>query len=70
MSDITNPTRRLFRIGGTVISESAATQGLSVEQVRQRLKAAYPEIAHASVRETRDGDTLIVDYTAQVGRKG
>ena len=70
MSDTSNPTRRLFRTGGTVISESAATQGLSIEQVLQRLKTAYPEIAHASVRETRDGDTLIVDYTAQAGRKG
>ena len=70
MSDTSNPTRRLFRTGGTVISESAATQGLSIEQVLQRLKTAYPEMAHASVLETRDGDTLIVDYTAQAGRKG
>ncbi len=72
MSEMSNPTptRRLFRIGSTIISESPSTQGLSTEQVRQRLKSAYPEITHASIRETRDGDTLIVDFTIRAGHKG
>lgn len=69
MSDNTT-TRRLFRIGTTIISESAATQDLTPEQVRQRLKTAWPEIAHAALRETREGDTLLIDFTPQAGRKG
>ena len=61
---------RLFKTGTTVITESVDMRGLSVEQVKQLLKASYPEVAHATVRERVDGDTLIVEFLPQAGRKG
>jgi PRTRC genetic system protein C len=67
----TNQPNRLFKTGATVITESPEMRDLSLEQVRQLLKASYPEIAHATVRETplEDG-ILLIEFLAQAGRKG
>ena len=51
MSQETNPTPRIFKIGATRIVEDAAMAGLSNEQVRDILKRTYPEVAHATIRE-------------------
>jgi hypothetical protein len=64
------PLARVFKTGATVITESSDMRGLEVEQIRQLLKTTYPEVAHATVRERVDGDTLIVEFLPQAGRKG
>jgi hypothetical protein len=43
---------------------------LSLEQIRTLLKTTYPEIAHATVRERTEGDTLVVEFLPVAGRKG
>ncbi len=40
------------------------------EQVRNLLKMQYPEVANATIRETVNGDTRIVEFLPQPGRKG
>lgn len=71
MPDQTTPTARIFKTGATRIVEDESMRGLSVEDVRGILKRTYPEIAHATVRETTQADgTLLVEFLAQPGRKG
>jgi PRTRC genetic system protein C len=71
MSNNTQQPNRLFKTGATVITEAPEMRELSIEQVRQLLKASYPEIAHATVRETtlEDG-TQLVEWLPAIGRKG
>jgi hypothetical protein len=66
-----NPKPRIFKIGATRIVEDASSSGLSAEAVRERLKVNFPELAHATVRETtlEDG-TVVLEYLNQPGRKG
>lgn len=73
MSDQNTPTapvKRIFKIGNNRIAEDAATAKLTSEQIRQLLRTQYPEIANATIRETVNGDTTIVEYLPQPGRKG
>lgn len=71
MSDqnITKP--RIFKIGATRIVEDASLAERSIDEVKAILQRTYPEIAHATVRETtlEDGSTLF-EWLAQPGRKG
>jgi hypothetical protein len=71
MSNANQQPNRLFKTGATVITESPEMRPLSIEQVRQLLKASYPEIAHATVRETmlEDG-TLLTEFLPIPARKG
>ncbi len=62
--------RRVFKVGNNRIVEDAATAKLSNEQVRNLLKSQYPEVANATIRETVSGDTRVVEYLPQPGRKG
>lgn len=64
------PLKRVFKIGNNRIAEDAATAKLTNEQVRNLLKGQYPEVANATIRETTSGDTRIVEYLPQPGRKG
>jgi PRTRC genetic system protein C len=64
------PLKRLFKIGTARIAEDAATAQLSNEQVRTLLKSQYPEIANATIRETVSGETRLIEYIQQPGRKG
>ncbi len=71
MPDQTTPPTRIFKTGATRIVEDESLRGLSVEEVRGILKRTYPELAHATVRETTQADgTLLVEFWAQAGRKG
>ena len=62
---------RIFKIGTTTIQEDASMQGKSLDEIKAILKRSYPEIAHATVRETtlEDG-THVLDFIAKPGRKG
>jgi len=64
------PLKRVFKIGTNRIVEDAATAKLSNEQVRNLLKAQYPEVANATIRETASGDARIIEYLPVPGRKG
>lgn len=72
MSD-QNPTQpsRVFKIGATRIIADASMLTLDPEQIRTLLKISYPEITHATIRETtlEDG-TQLLEYISQPGRKG
>ena len=71
MSDL-NPTQaRIFKTGAVRIVEDESMHGLSNEEVRSILKATYPEIANATIREvtTTEGQT-VVEFLPQPGRKG
>ena len=65
---------RIFKIGATRIVEDASMEALTNEQVRTLLKASYPEVAHATIRErtetTNDGEVRVVEWLPQPGRKG
>ncbi len=72
MTDQTNaPTQRVFVIGATKIVEDDSTRGMTAEQVRNLLKTAYPEVAHATIRErdTAEGQH-VVEFMVSPGRKG
>ena len=63
-------TKRVFKVGGTTIHEDATTAALSNEAARDVLKAMYPEIANATIRETIKDGVKIVEFLPQPGRKG
>ena len=46
------PTNRIFKIGTTTIQADDSLANLDNEQVRAILKRTYPEVAHATIRET------------------
>lgn len=71
MSDQSNSKPRIFKTGAVRIVEDESMHGLSNEEVRAVLKATYPEIANATIREvtTDDGQT-VVEFLPQPGRKG
>jgi len=50
------------QIGTNRIVEDAAITKLSNEQVRNLLKAQYPEIANATIRESADGETRLIEF--------
>ncbi|RMG76278.1 MAG: hypothetical protein D6711_04350 [Chloroflexi bacterium] len=66
-----NNPPRIFKIGTTTIQSDESLVNLDNEQVRAILKRTYPEVAHATTRETtlEDG-TVVVHYQAVAGRKG
>ncbi len=64
------PLKRVFKIGAARVVEDASTEALSNEQVRDLLKSTYPEVANAAIHEGVEGDTKIVSFLAQPGRKG
>ncbi|MBL8132092.1 MAG: hypothetical protein JNL42_09570 [Anaerolineae bacterium] len=66
----TQPTR-IFKIGATRIVEDASTAGMSLDAVKPILARSFPEVSHATVRETtlEDG-TQLVEFLPQPGRKG
>ena len=63
-------TRRVFKIGSTIITESPEMEELSNEAIRDLLKHSYPEVANATIRERREGDLLVIEYAPVAGRKG
>jgi len=65
------PKPRVFKIGANRIVEDASTVGLDKEAIRSFLKAGYPEVANALIREhTLEDGTLVLDFMPQPGRKG
>lgn len=70
MTNETNPTPRVFVIGATRIKEDASMAGRSNEEIRDLLKPTYPEVAHATIRETDQDGQKIVTYLARPGHKG
>lgn len=70
MTDQVNTQPRVFKIGTTRIVENESTLGLSNEQVRQMFKGTYPEVANATISERNDGETRMVEFLPQPGRKG
>jgi hypothetical protein len=70
MTENTTPNR-IFKIGTTIIQADDSLAHLDNEGVRAILKRTYPEVAHATIRETtlEDG-TIAVVFTSVPGRKG
>ncbi len=62
---------RVFKVGTTRIVEDESMRGLSNDEVRTLLKATYPEVANATIRETTatTGEP-VVEFLPQPGRKG
>ena len=52
MSDQNSTQTRIFKTGTVRIVEDDSMRGLSNEEVRNLLKATYPEVANATIRET------------------
>jgi hypothetical protein len=50
MTEQTPP--RIFKIGTTTIIEDETMTVLDLDGVKQILQSSYPEVAHATVRET------------------
>lgn len=63
---------RIFKIGTTKIVEDESMAGLSLDEIREQLKIAYPEVAEATVREKIDAEAGItyIEYLPRAGRKG
>lgn len=69
MSD-QNSTPRIFKTGTVRIVEDESMQNLTNEEVRNVLKATYPEVANATIRERTSDGQKIVEFLPQPGRKG
>lgn len=69
MSD-QNSTPRIFKTGTARIVEDDSMSRLSNEEVRGILRATYPEVANATIRETTADGQRIVEFLPQPGRKG
>ena len=67
---MSEPVTRIFRIGSSRVLEDETTAGLPVEEVQARLQRLYPELANATHRQRREGDTLFVEFLPRPGRKG
>ncbi len=63
-------TQRIFKIGTIRIVADDAMRDLSHDEVRQMLQTTYPQVAHATVRETTTEDTILVEFVPKPGRKG
>jgi hypothetical protein len=64
-------TQRIFKIGTVRIVEDETMRELSLEQVKDLLKSSYPEVTHATTRETvGDDGTTLIEFLPQPGRKG
>ncbi|MEO0565537.1 MAG: PRTRC system protein C [Chloroflexota bacterium] len=65
-----NTHNRIFKIGTTIVEDESMT-GLDLDGVKQILQRSYPEVAHATVRETtlEDGSTCY-HFINRPGRKG
>ncbi len=61
---------RVFKIGSTRIVENDTTRGKAADAVQSLLKAAYPEVANATIRERTEGEYQVVEFLPQPGRKG
>ena len=61
---------RIFKIGTTKIAEDESMAGLSLDEIREQLKLAYPEVAEATVRERTEGETTFIEFLPRPGRKG
>lgn len=70
MSDQNSTLPRIFKTGTVRIVEDESMRGLSNEEVRNILKATYPEVANATIRETTAEEQRIVEFLPQPGRKG
>ncbi len=70
MSDPTHTQPRVFKTGTVRIVEDESMRALSNEAVRNVLKATYPEVANATIRETTADGQRIVEFLPQPGRKG
>ncbi len=66
------PLTRVFKIGVNRVVEDEATAQMTNEQVRELLKATYPEVANATIRERTDSESglHIIEFLPQPGRKG
>lgn len=62
--------KRVFKVGGTTIHEDPTTAALTNEAAREVLKAMYPEVANATIRETVKDGVKTVEFLPQPGRKG
>ena len=71
MSDQNNSHPRIFKTGAVRIVEDESMRGLDNDAIRSLLKATYPEIANATIREvTTDDGQKVVEFLPQPGRKG
>ena len=61
---------RIFKIGSTKVVEDDSLAGLSINEVRDRLKTTFPEVAQATVREKTEDDITYVEFLPRPGRKG
>ena len=65
------PLPRVFKTGATRIVEDASMKDMTVAQVQQTLKASYPEIANATIRESVNADgQKVFEFLPVAGRKG
>jgi hypothetical protein len=61
---------RIFKIGSTKIVEDESMQGLTIDEIKDRLKSTFPEVAQATIREREENGTLFVEFLPKPGRKG
>ena len=62
--------QRVFKIGSTRIVADESMAGKTNREVRDMLKAQYPEIAHANIREKTENGTTLVEFSVRPGHKG
>ena len=72
MTDNTQPTNRVFKIGSVRIVEDDSLRGKSPSEVQQFLAPLYPQIENATVRERTDEASGVTEitYHAAPGCKG
>jgi PRTRC genetic system protein C len=71
MTEQNNPQPRIFKIGATTIVEDDSLTGKSLDEVKDILKRSYPEVAHATVRETTlENGSTCYHFISRPGRKG
>lgn len=71
MTEQNNPQPRIFKIGTTTIVEDDSLTGKTLDEVKDILKRSYPEVAHATVRETTlENGSICYHFISRPGRKG
>jgi hypothetical protein len=60
----------IVRINNKRVALDDSLQTASVEAIKENLQIQYPEIQNAMMRVRTEGETRIVEFVPQAGKKG
>lgn len=63
-------TSRVVKIGTTKVPVAPSMLNLSIDELRNNLKAQYPEVAEAQYKAVVQDGVQLIEFLPRPGRKG